>query len=181
MRNLHDCFAEIPDPRRLQGRRYSMATFLSLMTLSYMSGQYSMQSMRRYFINNKKDLVDIFELKHGVPSYAGIRYFMEKLNFEQINTVFKDWALQFMNKSEKEWVHVDGKCLRSTVENCHSTHQSYISMVGLFVGEKGINLAYNHFDNGKSGECNQVITLLKELENQGCIITLDALHCKKKL
>jgi len=144
-----------------------------------MSGHYSMQSVRRFFINNKVDIIEIFDLKHGVPSYAGIRDFMQKLNFDEINTAFKEWALQFISKDNMEFINVDGKCLGSTVTDYHSSKQDFVTMVGSFVGEKGINLSYNHMNNGKTGELNQVIELLKELENLGCIVTLDALHCKK--
>lgn len=179
MKSLHDYFIQLEDPRRDQGKRYSLSSYLSMLTLSYMSGHYSMQSVHRFFINNEEDLVDIFELKHGVPSYAGIRDFMQKLDFDQIKEAFRSWALQFLSKENMECVSIDGKCLGSTVINCHSREQSYVSIVSAFVGDKGINISYSHMDNGKASECNQVRELLKELKELGCLITLDALHCKK--
>ncbi len=180
MEELLKYIEKIEDHRRAQGVRYPFSAFVCMIILAYMSGQYSMQSVRRYFVNNEEELTKLFGLSYGVPSYAHIRTFLSELDFDQINTVFGEWACQFVKIGDKVWVGMDGKALRSTVTDCHSSQQNFQSMVGAFISNLGITIRYTRYENGKASEPMEVRELIKSLSGLGVVITLDAVHCEKK-
>ncbi len=181
MRSLYSYFEDMEDPRQDAGKRYELASFLSMITLAYMSGHHSMQSVRRYFVNNKTDLVDMFGLKHGVPSYTIIRLFLNLMDFKAINAAFISWAGQYFKMDEKQWLSMDGKCLGSTVTDVYGSAQNFQALVGAFMSQTGITVGYGHYENGKKSEAASVRELITQLERDRYIITLDALHCEKKL
>lgn len=183
MEIMLDFFEEVPDHRGDSGKRYSIGQLLVMITLSYMCGHYSMQATRRFFVNNKEDLVDMLELEHGVPSYDLIRTFLMGVNFDDINTAFRKWARSCSDKDskDKEWLSIDGKCLGSTVTDCHSSRQDFQAMVAAFITDTGIAIQYGKYENSKDSEPGTVRDIVNQLEDNNYIITLDALHCKKKL
>lgn len=182
MESMLQFFEEVPDFRSDCGKRYSMGQMLSMITLSYMSGNYAMQATRRYFVNNEEELVDMFGLEHGVPSYDLIRTFLMGVNYEDINQAFTKWVNRCSDNDseEKTWVGMDGKSLGSTVSDCHSNKQDFQAMVGAFMAESGITIQYGTYENSKDCEADTVRELIDKLEENNYIITLDALHCQKK-
>ena len=181
MISLYECFESIKDPRGQQGKRYSMSAFLTMITLAYMSGHYSMKGVERYFKNNEAALTEIFGLEHGVPCFSKIRTFLMELDFEELNDIFMSWSQSYIKSESKEWLAIDGKSLGSTLKDYYSANQSFQSMVGAFMSKSGINIGYAKFDNGKKSEAVEVRELIAKLEENKFMITLDALHCEKKL
>jgi len=180
MKGLVHYIQELKDYRRAQGQRYPFDSFIMMILLSYISGQYSMQSVARFLKNNKEELIELFCLRHGVPGYTQIRTFLSNLDFEELNTVFLNWVSQYIEKEDQMWLNMDGKALRSTVTDSQSNQQNFQAMIGAYIGELGINIKYKKYENRKSSETGYVRELIKEFEGKGYIITLDAIHCEKK-
>lgn len=178
MLSLSNYLKEVTDNRRLQGTRYPLVSFLSIIIIGYLGGHYSGKSLSRYFKNNEKDLVDLFGFHHGVPGSTRINTFIKSLDFNQLNEVFFKWITQVQNANE--WVSIDGKALRHTVTNCQDSKQNFLTMVGAFAQQSGLLIKYNTHENGKGGEPQTARELIKQLEGKGYILTLDAVHCKKK-
>lgn len=181
MQPLSVFLKSIPDHRRAQGKRISLDVFLSMYILSNMSGNYSMQSVARFFNNNAETFRAIFNLEHKPPGYTHIRTMLETTDFESVQLAFKNWASQFLTEDTVgKWVSIDGKCLKSTVTNPNNSLQNFHAMVSVFVAENSLILNSIKYENKKDSEIDAVIELVESLKNMGLIITLDALHCKKK-
>lgn len=180
MKALSTFLQEVPDYRRAQGVRVSMPAMLSMIVLGFMSGHYSMQSLRRFVKNNEAFFVEQFNLQHGVPSYAQIRTILQSVDFDALNHAFYSWASQYVDDTNEDWFGLDGKGMKSTVTHGQSTHQSFLAMVSVFVRSKGIALAARVYANDKTSEIVTAQELIEQLESQGMVLTLDALHCQKK-
>ena len=102
------------------------------------------------------------------------------LDFGAVAHAFRGWASQFNPGQAGQFVSADGKGLASTVVHPHDARQDYVMMVSLFVQRSGIVLQAGRRNNGKGGEIPALQSLLEQLEFKGMVITLDALHCKKK-
>lgn len=96
-----------------------------------------------------------------------------------MQNAFYQWAKQFVSIQKNEWIHIDGKSIRSTVSDCGSSFQNFVSLVRLFVSRKEQIFAVSKFEDKKSNESSEVLDLLQLLDLQYVIFTLDALHCQK--
>jgi len=178
MFSLSEYLKELPDPRRSQGTRYPLESFLTIIIIGYIGGYYTGKSLARYFKNNKEDLVEIFGLRHGVPGSTRINTFLKSLDFDKLNEAFFNWVSQF--DSANQWVSIDGKSLRHTVTNSQNSKQNFLTMLGAFSQQNGLVIKYENHENGKAGEPQSARDLIMHLKGKGYILTLDAVHCKKK-
>ena len=80
----------------------------------------------------------------------------------------------------KDWVSIDGKCLRSTCKNSQNSSQNFVSIVSLFSHHTGLVLRLQKFANKKSSEIRQVQELVKGYPISRNVFTLDALHFQKE-
>lgn len=178
MESLTHFLSQVPDHRRKQGQRISLPAFLSMVILANMSGHFSLQSLARYFKNNKDYFIETFNLYHGVPGYTRTRTLLQEIDFEDLNTAFTQWSMQFISKGD--WINIDGKALNSTVTNYFNSYQNFHFLVSAFCNRVGISISTQTFQSKKASEIKSVREMIELFENKGVIITLDALHCQKK-
>lgn len=178
MKSLTHFLSQISDHRRKQGQRISLPAFLSMVILGNMSGHTSLQSLARYFDNNKDFFIKKFSLHHGVPGYTRTRTLLMEIDFEQLTDAFSKWSSQFIEKGD--WIHMDGKGLSSTITNYSESYQNFQYIVSSFCTRTGISLSAETFESKKQSEIITVQEMIEFFSNKGVIITLDALHCQKK-
>lgn len=182
MKKLQDYLNEIKDHRRVQGRRFELYSMLEMIILAGMSGRFGINPVARFIKNNESFFTDRYGFKHGVPSQTGLFNFMRELEYDELNTALSKWMRDVLAQKgkSKEWIAIDGKVINSTVSDKHSSEQNYVSLVSAFCERIGIVLKSNKFENKNSDEGSAARELIKTLEGMGIIITMDALHCKKK-
>lgn len=178
--SLYEAFGQVVDTRSTSGLRHLLQPFLTMTTLGIMSGCYGYQELATFFDANKKEFIERFNLKHGVPKYTQIRTILRGLDYDSLYKAFHTWAIQYIPLESEEWLSGDGKAMNSTVTDCHGSQQTYVAMVSLFAQQTGTVVSVQKYDNGKEGEGPNLRKLIETLELQGFIITLDALHCQKK-
>lgn len=179
-KSLYEFFGTVPDIRQSSGLRHPLQSFLTMTTLGIMSGQNAYQELATFFDGNKKEFIELFDLKHGVPGYTQIRTILRGIDYDGLSVAFHNWASQYVPLTEGDWISGDGKALNSTVTDCHGSKQNYVAMVSLFAQKTGTVFAVKRYENGKKGEGPSLRELLQTLDIKGFIITLDALHCQKK-
>jgi hypothetical protein len=117
--------------------------------------------------------------KERVPSHHTIARALENIDFDQFIKIFYEWAKTYVDIEEKEWISIDGKAIAGTVRNPHNKLQEYINLVSVFASKRRQVLSAGKVEN-KSNEIPLVQQLMKELDLEGVIFTLDALHCQRK-
>lgn len=76
---------------------------------------------------------------------------------------------------------MDGKAIAGTLVEHKGSQQNLISLVSLYCQQQGVVLQAQAFENQQQSELEVVQQLLSALCLEGSLITLDALHCPKKL
>ena len=180
MKGLTHFISKIPDNRRKQGQRVTLPAFLTMVTLSSMSGFCSLQGMARFMKNNEEYFVERFGLLHGVPGYTRIRTLLASIDFEALNRAFYEWASQFVDEENSDWLAIDGKGIKSTVIDYEESNQNFHAMVSAFTRSKGISISSTHFENKRKSEIVAARELITQLDQKGLVLTLDAIHCQKK-
>lgn len=178
--NLVECLAEVEDPRRPQGQRYSSIAILLILIMSILRGKYAYREIGRFCKLNRAVLIDKFGFKNKkVPSHVTIRTFVLSTDFVAIQKAFHKWAENYVRIKQGEWISVDGKCIRSTVSDCSNEYQNFVSLVSLFCSKQEQILHVEKLENKKDYEGKTVEELLEIIDLKGFVFTLDALHCKK--
>ncbi len=169
----------LPDARRRQGIRYPQDLVILMILMAILSQHTGFRGYARFMKANEKELVELFDLKHGVPSHVTIRSIVENISIQALTKQFIAWMSEHVDITDDEFVSSDGKVLRSTVSHPNDSMQSFVSVVSLFGQKTGLSYGMIAFDNGKSFEGEYVKKLIELFQSKGVIIDLDALHCKK--
>ena len=103
------------------------------------------------------------------------------LDFEALSDIFDEWSLSRTTIRKGDWLQVDGKTIKGTVNNSNTKFHSFTCLVSLFMDRTGIVLKACKMENHKQSEITVVQRLVSELEIRDVVISMDALHCQKKL
>jgi hypothetical protein len=175
--DLSSFFRSLTDPRRAQGRRYSLESMLWMSFLSIASGYTSYRQIGNFCAIRKKFFMNYFDIK-SVPSYVSFRTIFTILNNKVFLEKFKEQHL--LSVESGDFIASDGQTLRGTVENSQSSSQDFCSLVSLYCQQTGFTVAMESYLNQKDHEGEVFRNLLDNLRNKGVIFTLDALHTQKK-
>lgn len=178
--NLIEQLNQIKDFRRKQGQRFSIQQVLLIIIMAIMSGRYGYREIASFAKANREDLVDKLKLKKSkIPSHVTVREVIMNIDFDLLNKAFHQWAIGYITIEKDDWLSIDGKSIKSTVENYHSAYQNFVSMVSIFSQKRGQVIKTATFENKMDSEATVVQRLLEALDLKDVVFTLDALHCKK--
>jgi hypothetical protein len=177
---LPEMLSKVEDPRSAHGRRHTLQNVLLMCIMAIMSGHSSYRAMGRFLKNNEKDIRRAFGAYHGVPCYVTIREVLQSIDFNHFSEGFNQWAKQYVPMCKGDTKPIDGKAIGSTTTNSQNAFQNFVSLVSIFAAERGIVLHCGKIENKKESEIPKVLELIRALDVEGEIFTIDALHCQKK-
>jgi hypothetical protein len=201
MSTLIEKLKQIPDSRRGQGRMHPLWEILLITIIATMSGYFGERAKGDFVTRNKEELLKIFKPYHGkLPSYQTIDRALDTVDFDTLILVFLEWAnslegikikdsdsdsnsdsnLTKASNSTKDWISLDGKAIKGTLQNYNSKQQKFINLVSAFSSKRKQVLGFNLVENKKESEIPKVRDLIKLLDLEGVVFTADALHCQKE-
>jgi hypothetical protein len=179
---LLNLLKKIPDPRRAEGKRYALHHLLLFTILAILSGADSYRTVVTFIKVHRKSLNKTFNINwKRAPCYSSIGIILPQLNVADVEDAFREHAAnlnQSTSESSLKVVAIDGKELRKSFDNFKESRAKQI--LSAFAADTALILA--HIDIAeKSNEIPAVQKLLAEFDLSGKIVTLDAMHCQKKL
>jgi hypothetical protein len=178
--NLIEELNQIKDFRRKQGQRFNLSTMLLIIIMGVMSGRYGYREIGSFAKANEKELRRKLRIKHKkMPSYVTIREIIIHVDFYDLNRAFYKWTSSYVKIEKNEWVSIDGKSIKSTLENYNTSYQNFVCLVSAFTQKRGQVIRASAYENKRKSEISVVQQLIEVLDLKDVIMTLDALHCKK--
>lgn len=178
--NLIEHLNQIKDPRRKQGQRFPLTTVLLIIIMGIISGRFGYREITVFSNANKKNLIKSLRIKHKrIPSHVTIRDVIMRIDFDSLNNAFYKWASAYVKIEKNDWLSIDGKSIKSTVEDYASSYQNFVSLVSVFSQKRAQVIKASAFENKKTSEILIVEQLIEILDIKDAVISLDALHCKK--
>lgn len=178
---LLDLLSTIPDPRRAEGKVYTLRHVLLFSILAVVTGGNSFRSIETFIKVHRRRLNSAFGLRwKRAPCHTGIRYILQGLDPVAVEQAFREHATGLLNSTtdpSRRAIALDGKTLRGSFDNFHDRKAAQV--LHAFDTEAGLVLAHIDIEE-KSNEIPAAQKLLGELDIAHCIVTLDALHCQKK-
>ncbi|EPU1457787.1 ISAs1 family transposase [Escherichia coli] len=171
-------FDVIPDYRQ-QGKVEHKLTDIILLTIcAVLSGQDDWKAISLYGEARLDFLKRFGDFSHGVPSTSTIARAMGMINATRLQKCFIEWMKDCCELTKGEVIAIDGKTVRGSYDD--SRGLGAIHMVNAFATENGVSLG-QHKVYEKSNEITAIPELLELLDISGCLVTIDAMGCQKKI
>ena len=178
---------DIPDFRRAQGKRFELKHVLLFSILALLSNAKSYRDIESFMKKRLPQLKKDFGLQwKAAPSYVTIRTIFNGLASQDLEAAFRAYSAKLRALTEASWgsgqemipISFDGKSLRGSLD--HFAGKKALQQLSAFMVKGKIILAHVNVSE-KSNEIPAVQELIEVLDLQGCVFTVDAMHCQKKL
>jgi predicted transposase YbfD/YdcC len=174
--SLIACLQGVPDPRVNRTREHKLIDILVIGLCSMLTVGENFTDMEDFGLARHEWLKRFLELPCGIPSHDTFNRVFSAIDPDCFLDCFIRWVQGICTSLQGEVVAVDGKALRSALNDGASL--PYI--VSAWACESGLALGQVKVDD-KSNEITAVPELLRVLELKGCIVTLDAMGCQKTI
>src|SRR4051794_19120065 len=172
---------QIPDPRRRQGQRYSLAPLLLFAVLAVLAGATSYRRIRLFIGVHRERLSPTWGPgSRRAPAINTLRTLFHALDPAEIEAAFRDHAEQLGDAAAspgRRVIALDGKTLRGSFD--HSDDRAAVQVLGAFASDAALILAHQEITGGDEIAAAQA--LIEQLGLRGVLFTADALHCQKNL
>ncbi|MGR5222733.1 ISAs1 family transposase [Vibrio parahaemolyticus] len=171
-------FSVIRDYRQSGKVEHKITDIILLTICAVLSGQDDWKAIY-HFGESRLDFLRRFgEFENGVPSVSTIARVMGMINATQLQHCFIEWMKSCCDLTRGQVIAIDGKTVRGSYDN--SRGLGAIHMVNAFATQNGVSLG-QHKVYEKSNEITAIPKLLELLDISGCLVTIDAMGCQKKI
>lgn len=175
MQGFVTCFADVADPRRREGD-HDLTEMLFIALMAMLSGAKYCTDIE-VFGRAKEDLLrTVLVLENGIPSHDTFSRVFRMLDPKSLETAFRRFTAAFAEQVQIDGViALDGKALRRAYER-GKAHMPPV-MVTAWAAKTRLALA-NVLSPGNN-ETAGALELIEILQLKGCVVTMDALHCRR--
>jgi len=170
-------FADLTDPRRYN-RRHKLIDIITIAICGVICNANSFEHICEFGRAKHKFLKGFLELPHGIPSTDTFERVFSRIDPEEFKTCFINWVKAVSQLTKGEIIAIDGKTVRRSHDK--SNGKSAIHMVSAWANANGLVIGQIK-TREKSNEITAIPELLKMLDIKGCIVTIDAMGCQKKI
>ena len=175
-KSFYASLKELNDTRSVAGKRHDLAFVLCGFILGVMSNRKKRASVHRFMKNNHDFLCKVtnFAAKTTI-SNPQLGRLLRTLNVKELNeVVYAHYGVEISELSDGEWVSVDGKDLRGSIDVRESS-RGEVLVHGVRHSDKKI-VAESFYQGDKESEKLAVREMLKQTGLESKSVTLDALH-----
>src|SRR5512143_65525 len=180
--NLLAALADVPDPRRAQGKRYPLQYLLFFTVLALLSGAKSCRGIITFLERRRQHLNRHFEVDlKQAPAANTLRTVLQSLPTEALEAAFRRHAKALLPEGEageRPVIAIDGKTLRGSFDPLNDRKAA--QTLTAFASALAIVLAHTEIED-KSNEIPAAQRMIRELGPTGVVLTADAMHCQKNV
>jgi predicted transposase YbfD/YdcC len=177
MENKLLTFARSLPEHRMERKKLHLAEDIVYITLAaVICGADTWEDISDFGKSKVDFLKRTLSLNNGIPSPDTFNRFFAGLSPTVFESNFMAWVKELCAQNQGV-IAIDGKTVRGSR---NQGNKSAIHMVGAFASANGLVLGQVKTDQ-KSNEITAIPELLKVLDLEGCIITIDAMGCQTKI
>lgn len=170
-------FNRLSDPRK-DNKRHKLIDIITISICAVICNADNFNHIAEFGRAKYQWLKKFLELPHGIPSADTFERVFARINPDEFKKCFIEWIQAISQLIKGEVVAIDGKTLRRSHDK--SNGKSAIHMVSAWACANGLVLGQVKTEE-KSNEITAIPKLLKMLEIEGCIVTIDAMGCQKNI
>ncbi len=176
--SLLEHFQGLEDPRTPNLVEHKLLDILVLTICAVICGADSWVEIAAYGKEKEPWLKGFLELANGIPSHDTIARVFAAIDPNALQECFLSWVQSVAQLNGGEIIAIDGKTLRHSYDR--GGKKGAIHMVSAWASQNRLVLGQVKVDE-KSNEITAIPELLKVLDLQGCIVTLDAMGTQKEI
>jgi predicted transposase YbfD/YdcC len=186
--SIFEHFAALPDPRRDHGKIHLLDEIIFMAICAVLCGADNWLEIAEYSKSKIGWLSTFLTLPGGIPSHDTFRRVFCLLDPLAFQACFSDWIMALMDRhgltaiprdpSELRQIAIDGKTQRGSARR--TVGQSPLHMVSAWAVENHLTLG-QVATHAKSNEITAIPELLKLLDLEGAVVTIDAMGCQKDI
>jgi hypothetical protein len=179
---LLSLFSQVSDPRRGQGKMYSLAPILLFTVLAMLAGAVSYRQVHAFIHIHLDRLNAAFGVSlRKAPAYTTLRFILRGLDAAQLERVFRQHAAGLPAAVAEDaaapiCVAIDGKTLRGSFDAFNDRKAAHL--LSAFASDGQIILGHLAISE-KSNEIPAAQEMIATLGLSGRLFTLDAMHAQK--
>lgn len=174
--SLIEHFKDLTDPRVERTKDHDLIDVLIIAVCCLLCAGESFNDMEDFGKAKHDWFKGFLKLRHGIPSHDTFNRVFQALDPQQFLECFLRWTQSLRQAVAQEIVALDGKALRRALNK--SQNPRYV--VSAWAESNNLVLGQRKVEE-KSNEITALPELLRVLELAGCIVTVDAMGCQKKI
>jgi predicted transposase YbfD/YdcC len=177
-------FQELEDPRSTINQRHPLVSVVVIALLAVLAGAGGPTAIARWALLKHEFLLQVLDLPNGIPRKDVFRRVLMALKPAAFQACFAGWLRSLRTEAtaetgvERPVLAVDGKTLRRSHD--HKQGLGALHSVSVWASEYGLSLGQVACDE-KSNEITAIPELLRLVDIQGAIITIDAMGTQKAI
>lgn len=174
--SLVEYFKDLPDPRINRTKEHDLIDVLVIAVCCMLCGGQTFNDMQEFGCSKQEWFKTFLTLRNGIPSHDTFNRVFAALDPKGFLECFLLWTESLRQRLQRDIVGMDGKALRrasNKKDQIKYVVSAWAEGNGLVLGQLKVA--------DKSNEITAVPELLRMLELSGCIVTLDAMGCQKKI
>jgi predicted transposase YbfD/YdcC len=175
---LVDHFSRLEDPRIDRHKEHQLIDILVIAICAILCGANDWVAVETFGKAKREWFQRFLALPHGIPSHDTFGRVFALVSPEHLQACFLGWIQAVAQVTEGQVVAIDGKTLRRSYDR--RSARAAIHMVSAWATHNRVVLGQLKTDE-KSNEITAIPELLKLLDVQGCIVTIDAMGCQKAI
>ena len=174
---LFESLSKIDDPRREHQKFHSLFGILVISICAVIGGAEHWTEMEEFGEAKQEWFAGFLELENAIPSPDTFRRVFSLVDNIKLKELFIDWISSAVSLSKGALVSIDGKNLCGSRQP--GKGKKALNVVSAWASEAAVVLGQIKCEE-KSNEITAIPELLKILDLEGCIVTIDAIGCQKE-
>ena len=175
---LKEHFSSLNDPRAQHSIEHLLLDIVLITICGVICGADTWVEIENYGIAKQEWLETFLELPNGIPSHDTFERLFARLRPEQLQQCFLNWVQAVFNITDGQLINLDGKTLRGSYDR--GGKQGMIHMVSAWASENRLVLGQRKV-NEKSNEITAIPELLRILDLNGAVVSIDAMGCQTEI
>jgi len=177
-RGLLRYFSDLKDPRVNRTKRHLLEDLLTIAIGGVICGAEGWVQVAQFGRCKREWLQTFLQLPNGIPSHDTFGRVFAKLDPAAFEECFRKWIRALASHSQGRLIAIDGKTMRRSLDAANG--QAAIHLVSAWSQANRLVLGQLATD-AKSNEITAIPELLKLLDVDGAVVTIDAMGCQKKI
>lgn len=180
---LVEQFATLEDPRCAGKVEHRLVDVLVIAVCAVVAEAETFEDIALYGRCKLAWLSTFLDLPNGIPSHDTFRRVLTLIDPDAFERCFLAWVRDAFRPdggtmAQPEQVAVDGKVVRHSFDRRHG--RSPLHLVSAYATRRGLVLAQRAVDD-RAGEPSALPAVLNGLRLDGCLVSLDALSCRREV
>jgi len=175
---LKEHFSALDDPRAQHSIEHLLLDIVLITICAVICGADTWVEIEHYGIAKQEWLETFLELPNGIPSHDTFERMFARLRPEQLQQCFLNWVQAVFNITDGQLINIDGKTLRGSYDR--GSKKGMIHMVSAWASQNRLVLGQRKV-NEKSNEITAIPELLRVLDLNGAVVSIDAMGCQTEI